>query len=130
VNCVCPGIVDTPMWLELDRRLAELGAAVRFDSRAAEAPLGRPASPEEVAHVICFRLSEAAAFMTGEDVNVTGGLVMHLMSGRQAAGVRRVGEAPERFRVSSALLGNPWLPTVMFAPLTAVARTRGRRCST
>ena len=79
VNAVCPGVVGTPMYEAIDARLHELGAPemLRFEARAASAPAGRPASAEEIATVIEFLLGPGAAFVTGEDVNVTGGFVMH-----------------------------------------------------
>jgi len=79
VNAVCPGVVATPMYEAIDARLHELGAPelLRFEARAASAPAGRPASAEEIATVIEFLLGPGAAFVTGEDVNVSGGFVMH-----------------------------------------------------
>lgn len=80
VNAVCPGLVDTPMNdIALDgiaplRGVApdELGR-----SRIAAVPLGRIADPREVAEVIAFLLSGAASYMTGQSVNVTGGLITY-----------------------------------------------------
>jgi NAD(P)-dependent dehydrogenase (short-subunit alcohol dehydrogenase family) len=77
VNCVCPGIVDTPMWEALDRDMERMGAPLRFHSRAAQTPAERPAAPSEVANVIAFLLSDEASFITGEDVNVSGGMIMY-----------------------------------------------------
>lgn len=78
VNAVCPGIIDTPMQ---DRVLAEV-ARLRQTStqelsqtRNAGVPLGRAASVVECAAVIWFLLSDQASYMTGQAVNVTGGLV-------------------------------------------------------
>ena len=45
--------------------------------RAEQVPLGRMERPEDVAHVIGFLASERAAYMTGQAINVTGGLIMH-----------------------------------------------------
>ncbi|HEX4743361.1 MAG TPA: SDR family oxidoreductase [Candidatus Limnocylindria bacterium] len=40
-------------------------------------PLGRLADPREVAHVIAFLLSDASSYMTGQSVNVTGGMITY-----------------------------------------------------
>lgn len=77
VNSVCPGIIDTPMWEQLGSELADIGAPIQFASRAAQAPLGRPGTAADVADASIFLLSDAARFITGEDLNVSGGLVMH-----------------------------------------------------
>ena len=77
VNCVCPGIIDTPMWGQLGRELRALGAPIDFKGRSEQAPLGRAGTPDDVADVVLFLLSDASRFITGEDVNVSGGLVMH-----------------------------------------------------
>ncbi len=79
VNAICPGIVDTPMQ---DKVLAEVAKArgITFDELASErnklVPLGRAASAEECAGAIWFLLSEESAYMTGQAINFTGGLVM------------------------------------------------------
>jgi NAD(P)-dependent dehydrogenase (short-subunit alcohol dehydrogenase family) len=81
VNCVCPGSVDTAMWADLDQQVGvvELGLAPGEyrRRRATEIPLGRLAQPEDVASVVGFLASSKAAYMTGQAVNVTGGLIMH-----------------------------------------------------
>lgn len=79
VNAICPGIVDTAMQ---DAVLAQVGAARGIpveelsQARTAAVPLGRAATADECAGVISFLLSEAAAYMTGQAINYTGGLVM------------------------------------------------------
>jgi meso-butanediol dehydrogenase / (S,S)-butanediol dehydrogenase / diacetyl reductase len=45
--------------------------------RAAMVPLGRMERPEDVAAVIGFLASDRAGYMTGQAINVTGGVVMH-----------------------------------------------------
>jgi NAD(P)-dependent dehydrogenase (short-subunit alcohol dehydrogenase family) len=80
VNCVCPGYVETDMWTTVAREQAALlGLSVEeFNrQRLAGVPLGRMERPEDVAAVIGFLCSDRAAYMTGQAVNVTGGLVMH-----------------------------------------------------
>jgi NAD(P)-dependent dehydrogenase (short-subunit alcohol dehydrogenase family) len=44
-------------------------------SRCAGVPLGRMATPEDVAHAVLFLLSDAASFITGEAINVDGGVL-------------------------------------------------------
>lgn len=78
VNAICPGIVDTPMQ---DRVLADVAAlrettvAELESGRTRLVPLGRSASPDECAGVIVFLLSDEAAYMTGQAVNFTGGML-------------------------------------------------------
>ena len=72
VNCVCAGSVDTPMlWGEME----EMGgiAAVR-DAFEEKHPLGRIASPDEVAAAVLFLASDDAAFITGTALAVDGGI--------------------------------------------------------
>jgi NAD(P)-dependent dehydrogenase (short-subunit alcohol dehydrogenase family) len=78
VNAICPGIVDTPMQ---DKVLDEV-AAVRGMSReeletarTRMVPLGRTSSAEECAGLIFFLLGEQSAYMTGQAINWTGGMV-------------------------------------------------------
>jgi len=67
-NCVNPGVIETPM-------IAAWPAEVR--ERTVEAtPLGRTGTPEEVAAVVVWLASDAAAFVHGAHVDVNGGLHM------------------------------------------------------
>lgn len=70
VNAVCPGYV-----------LTEMGADTRSedDVRAwsAKSPLGRLGVPEDVAGVTHFLASPAGGYLTGQAINVTGGMIMH-----------------------------------------------------
>jgi NAD(P)-dependent dehydrogenase (short-subunit alcohol dehydrogenase family) len=80
VNCVCPGFVETDMWAHVSR---EQGALMGLSpeeftrQRSAQIPLGRMERPEDVANVIGFLASPRAAYMTGQAINVTGGVIMH-----------------------------------------------------
>ena len=80
VNAVCPGIVHTDMWTELDETLARLQGlkpGESLEARKKNIPLGRLETPEDVAGVVAFLASDDAAYMTGQAVNVTGGREFH-----------------------------------------------------
>jgi NAD(P)-dependent dehydrogenase (short-subunit alcohol dehydrogenase family) len=77
VNAVCPGIVaGTPMRAEVERQGQTFGVPPSTD-RAKMIPLGRLATPEDIAHAVAFLASDEAAYMTGQAINVTGGLWLH-----------------------------------------------------
>lgn len=67
VNVVAPGYVDTPLQDQPGRRPA-------FLQRSAATPAGRAATPDEVAAAIRFVTSEAASYLMGEVISVSGGL--------------------------------------------------------
>jgi NAD(P)-dependent dehydrogenase (short-subunit alcohol dehydrogenase family) len=71
VNCICPGDVDTPL---LTAQLAAADGSYTKAEMGESYPLGRIASAEEVAHVICSVASPANSFMTGAVIPVDGGL--------------------------------------------------------
>ena len=78
VNAVCPGIVDTPMQeavLETVSAMRGTTPAELSVARTRNVPLGRGASPEECASLIWFLLSDESAYMTGQAINFTGGMV-------------------------------------------------------
>jgi NAD(P)-dependent dehydrogenase (short-subunit alcohol dehydrogenase family) len=80
VNAVCPGLVDTPMNDVVNEGIAPLrglDAEELARSRVGMVPLGRMADAREVAEVIAFLLSDAASYMTGQSVNVTGGMITY-----------------------------------------------------
>jgi 3-oxoacyl-[acyl-carrier protein] reductase len=66
VNAVSPGIIDTPMASDLIK--------TRGADSIAQTPLKRLGTPAEIASVIGFLCSDAAAFITGEVIHVNGGL--------------------------------------------------------
>jgi 3alpha(or 20beta)-hydroxysteroid dehydrogenase len=69
VNAVFPGYIETPMTASAPAAFLE--ASIRA------APLGRPGTPAEVASVCAFLLSEAAAYVTGAEIAVDGGVAGH-----------------------------------------------------
>ena len=80
VNCVCPGFVETDMWSKVATELSALLGVTPAEftrQRTASVPLGRMGRPEDVANVIGFLCSEKASYMTGQAINVTGGVIMH-----------------------------------------------------
>jgi NAD(P)-dependent dehydrogenase (short-subunit alcohol dehydrogenase family) len=80
VNCVCPGFVETDMWTLVSREqgaLLGLTAEEFTRQRLAQIPLGRMERPEDVANVIGFLASSKSGYMTGQAINVTGGVIMH-----------------------------------------------------
>jgi len=78
VNAILPGIVDTPMQEEVLTRVAPMRGVTPEElsnARNKLVPLARGSSPEECAALIWFLLSDEAAYMTGQAINFTGGLV-------------------------------------------------------
>ena len=76
VNCVSPGLVETPMWETIDARLAAIDAPPgdRYEARARGLPVGRAASSAEVAAAIGYLCGPDAGSTTGTDLVVDGGL--------------------------------------------------------
>src|SRR5579884_2009873 len=72
VNVVAPGLTDTPLL----RRLAAEGNEKLIQAIVRATPLGRLATPEEVAAAVVFLASDEASFITGQTLSVGGGLTM------------------------------------------------------
>jgi NAD(P)-dependent dehydrogenase (short-subunit alcohol dehydrogenase family) len=68
VNCVAPGVVESPMNAEI---LASEERRQAMDDRV---PWGRMGTPEDVANVVAFLVSDAASYLTGVRIPVDGGL--------------------------------------------------------
>lgn len=78
VNAYCPGVVGTDMWVEIDKRMAEvtgaeLGATYRkfVDGIA----LGRAETPDDVAGLVSFLAGPDSDYMTGQAPLIDGGMV-------------------------------------------------------
>ena len=79
VNAVCPGIVPTPMWDEIDRDRARLFGMKPGEAMSAfieTVPLKRAGSPEDIASAVAFLCSADADYITGQALNVDGGYEM------------------------------------------------------
>ncbi|MEO9247178.1 SDR family oxidoreductase [Citricoccus nitrophenolicus] len=79
VNAICPGLVETDMWKKIDAEWSavegwETGTA--WKTRTAAVPLGRPQSSADVANLAQFLASPGSDYMTGQAINVDGGLTM------------------------------------------------------
>jgi NAD(P)-dependent dehydrogenase (short-subunit alcohol dehydrogenase family) len=71
-NCVLPGMVATPAVMKMPEPVLE---------RALQAmPMGRMATPEEVAALVAFLASEDAGYITGQEISIDGGLGLNPMS--------------------------------------------------
>lgn len=71
INCICPGDTDTPM---LRYEADALGVDPSgFLDEAADRPLGRVGSPDEIARAVVFLVSDAASYVTGTTLVVDGG---------------------------------------------------------
>jgi NAD(P)-dependent dehydrogenase (short-subunit alcohol dehydrogenase family) len=71
-NCVCPGSVETDMLYQAWEQYGNIEEARHL--WAAKHPLGRVATPQEIASVILFLASEDASFITGAALAVDGGI--------------------------------------------------------
>ena len=68
VNCVAPGFIETDMTARLpeDQQSALLG----------QIPLGHLGKPQDIAHAVAFLASPLAAYITGQEIHVNGGMYM------------------------------------------------------
>jgi len=79
VNCYCPGIVDTDMWEKIDEALGKFNGLAKGESIKSfieQVPLGRVEKPDDVAGLVSYLASSDADYMTGQAVNICGGIVM------------------------------------------------------
>jgi meso-butanediol dehydrogenase/(S,S)-butanediol dehydrogenase/diacetyl reductase len=80
INCVCPGIVDTAMWTQLEEhagRAMGITPEEYVDSRLKLISVGRISTPEDIANAVAFLCSDDASFIAGQAINVEGGMVFH-----------------------------------------------------
>jgi 2-hydroxycyclohexanecarboxyl-CoA dehydrogenase len=68
VNCVCPGVIDTPLYRSMVDAASE--------SRVRSIPMRRLGCPEDVAPLVVFLASPSASYITGQIISVSGGMTM------------------------------------------------------
>lgn len=69
VNTVSPGLTKTPMTERVDTE-------ADFAEYAMKNPAGRVGLPQDIAHIVSFLASDKAEFINGENINVSGGIVL------------------------------------------------------
>lgn len=81
VNALCPGVVTTDMWRQLDREFVEIGETERegeaLENFGRGILAGRLSSPDDIAPLASFLASSGSDYITGQAFNVDGGLVTH-----------------------------------------------------
>jgi NAD(P)-dependent dehydrogenase (short-subunit alcohol dehydrogenase family) len=76
INAICPGIVvDTSMRSAIEGQQRHYGLPETAE-REKSIPIGRVSVPEDVARIAAFLASDESAYMTGESINLSGGLLM------------------------------------------------------
>jgi meso-butanediol dehydrogenase/(S,S)-butanediol dehydrogenase/diacetyl reductase len=80
VNGFAPGVVDTPLWEQLDKDLMSIGDAESpgqaMQDFSAGILVGRAAQPEDIAGTALFLASADSDYMTGQVVMIDGGMVL------------------------------------------------------
>ncbi len=78
VNAYCPGVVGTDMWVEIDKRMAEITGAdvgATYKKYVEGIALGRAETPEDVAGLVAYLAGPDADYMTGQSPLIDGGIV-------------------------------------------------------
>jgi meso-butanediol dehydrogenase/(S,S)-butanediol dehydrogenase/diacetyl reductase len=81
VNAICPGIIETDMWAYNDEKWGELlggykSGELMNDWVDKQVPMGRVGTGDDVSGLVAFLASPDAAYITGQTINVDGGLIM------------------------------------------------------
>jgi NAD(P)-dependent dehydrogenase (short-subunit alcohol dehydrogenase family) len=72
VNCVLPGLIETPMLMQLDPSASVEALRERLSSNV---PQGRIGRADELAELVCFLLSDRASHITAQTIAVDGGIL-------------------------------------------------------
>jgi meso-butanediol dehydrogenase/(S,S)-butanediol dehydrogenase/diacetyl reductase len=80
VNAICPGIIETDMWAYNDKvwgqMLGDYAPGELMAEWVQNIPMKRAGKGKEVSGLVAFLASDDAAYITGQTVNVDGGLIM------------------------------------------------------
>lgn len=79
VNAICPGIIPTEMWTEIDKQRAEIfntQPGEPFQQAVQAIPLGRAGTHEDISAMVLYLLSDQGGYITGQAINICGGLEM------------------------------------------------------
>ena len=80
VNAFAPGVVDTPLWAQLDKDLMAMGASAApgeaIQNFSSAILLGRVAQPADVVGTVRFLASPASNYMTGQVLMIDGGMIL------------------------------------------------------
>ena len=82
VNAICPGLIDTPIWHKADKEMdLPLGSMIKMvvdtSIEQRQLKIARVGIPDDIAAVVAFLASEDASYMTGQAINVCGGMEFH-----------------------------------------------------
>lgn len=84
VNAICPGMIATNLrdhWIEAEAERAGMTTEefrkLEYERGSKVVPLGRMGTPEDIANIVSFLVSKESDYMTGQSLNVCGGLVMN-----------------------------------------------------
>jgi len=79
VNSICPGVVETQMWKQIDREWTQIDrrpSGSAWQDRIRGIPMGRPQTPDDLTGMAVFLASADSDYITGQAYNVDGGMVM------------------------------------------------------
>jgi meso-butanediol dehydrogenase/(S,S)-butanediol dehydrogenase/diacetyl reductase len=81
VNAFCPGVVTTELWDQLDQESRDVGETEAEGQLLREFSegilVGRPSTPEDIAGLCVFLASDDSDYITGQAINVDGGMLVH-----------------------------------------------------
>ena len=80
VNALCPGFIWTPMWEQIEAMVGDADRVEqreKFSESVKQTPLGRAITPEDIGKAAVFLASDNAKNITGQSLNIDGGLILN-----------------------------------------------------